>query len=222
VSASSSPTAAPADVVAAAHALTRHRLVTAYGHVSVRTGDSMLITPATALGDVSADELIDVPLSSTELPTGTPPEAWAHLATYRVRPDVGSVVRAMPPSAFAATAVVDELPILHGQSAWLGGPVGVHPSSTLLRTVELAEAMTPTLGDRHAVLLRGNGALTTGDHPGLAMARMQLLEVACRTWLDAAASGSPRPLPQAEIDRWRSTSGQLLPRLWHHLADGGA
>ena len=41
------------DLVEAAHVLSRLGLVTAYGHVSARTGTSMLVTPAADLGTVT-------------------------------------------------------------------------------------------------------------------------------------------------------------------------
>src|SRR5438874_11322272 len=98
----------PDELIAAARALSRHSLVTAFGHVSCRAGSRMTITPAADLGRVSPDQLVRVDLDCAELPVGAPPEAWAHLAIYRRRPDVRSVARAMPPSSFAVGAVADE------------------------------------------------------------------------------------------------------------------
>ena len=88
------------EVVEAAHVLSRLGLVTAFGHVSVRADDSMLITPAADLGTVTERDVVRVPLDAAALPAGTlptgaPAEAWAHLATYRVRPDAEAVA---PPS----------------------------------------------------------------------------------------------------------------------------
>jgi HCOMODA/2-hydroxy-3-carboxy-muconic semialdehyde decarboxylase len=38
--------------------------------------------------------------------------------------------------------------------------------------------------------------------------------------LAATGSGEPRPLSDIEIDSWRAVQGELLPRLWRHLAGG--
>jgi HCOMODA/2-hydroxy-3-carboxy-muconic semialdehyde decarboxylase len=215
-----SPTTTPvaAEVVSAAHALARHGLVTAYGHVSARIGAAMLITPPHPLSDVRSDALLTVPLDATSLPPGTPPEAWVHLAVYRTRPDVSAVARAMPPSGFAASSATTTVPVLHGQTAWLGDAVPVHPQASLLRTNALAISMAASLGPAHAVLLRGNGGVTTGESPGIAMARMYLLEAACRVWLEAARAGATRSLTTDEVAAWQDTSTQLLPRLWQFLA----
>jgi len=211
------------EIVAAAQALSRLGLVTAFGHVSARSQDGVLITPAADLRDVTEADLVEIPLTQElphALPKGAPAEAWAHLQVYAVRPDVAAIARAQPPSAFAAASVASELPVLHGQAAWLGRAVPVHQDARLLRTPELAAVAAGHLADRNsdALLLRGNGALTCGDTPGTAVARMWLLSVACTTWLTASASGTPHPLDPAELDAWRAVRPELLPRLWHHLA----
>jgi HCOMODA/2-hydroxy-3-carboxy-muconic semialdehyde decarboxylase len=225
------------EVVRASRTLSALGLVTAFGHVSQRADSVMVITPAADLGCVTESALVDVDLSAASLPPGAPAEAWAHLAVYRARPDVTAVARAQPPAAFAAAAALSGevqasarpsgpvmpadppvLPLLHGQGCWLGEPVPVHQDARLLRSAELAAAAVSLLGQSDALLLRGNGALTCGASPGLAVARMWLLSVACETWLAAAACGTPRLMGQAEADAWRAVAGELLPRLWLHLS----
>lgn len=203
-----------AQVVEAAWALSRLGLVTAYGHVSARSGAYALITPPADLGTVTPDALLHLPLEGG-LPAGVPAEGWVHTAVYQARPDVGAVVRAMPPSVFAVGARVTSLPLVHGQAAWLGERVPVHDSAHLLRTPELAAAAAAELGTGEALLLRGNGAITTGATPGIAVARMWLLAAACDTYL-AAGEGAV-PLRPAEVQSWRAVRDELLPRLWGHL-----
>jgi len=50
-------------VAEAANVLARLGLVTAYGHVSARAGEVMLITPAADLAEVTASQVIAVPLT---------------------------------------------------------------------------------------------------------------------------------------------------------------
>jgi HCOMODA/2-hydroxy-3-carboxy-muconic semialdehyde decarboxylase len=230
------------EVAEAGRVLSRLGLVTAYGHVSARAGDSMLITPAADLAGVTAAAVLEVPLSAASgppgagdapgagdtpgagdapgsagpLPAGVPAEAWIHLALYRARPDVAAIARAQPASAFAAAATATSLVPWHGQAAWLGESVPVHDSAALLRTPELAERAARRLGQGEALLLRGNGAVTVGATPGLAMARMWLLSAACEVYL-AARGGPVTPLSAEEIASWRAVGDELLPRLWLHL-----
>jgi HCOMODA/2-hydroxy-3-carboxy-muconic semialdehyde decarboxylase len=228
------------ELAEAARVLSALGLVTAYGHVSARAGDVMLITPAADLATATADGIVTVPLDTGApgagppdtgahgtgppgpgtlgtLAAGAPAEAWAHLALYRARPDAGAIARAQPPSAFAAAAGTTALPPLYGQAAWLGETVPVHDSAELLRSAELAGRAAGSLPVGEALLLRGNGALTLGTAPGLAAARMWLLSAACDAYISARAAGPVTPLSPAEITSWRAVSGELLPRLWQHL-----
>jgi HCOMODA/2-hydroxy-3-carboxy-muconic semialdehyde decarboxylase len=195
------------EVAEAARVLARLGLVTAFGHVSAREGDSMLITPAADLAGVTAASVIEVPLESQALPAGAPAEAWAHLALYRARPDAAAIARAQPAAAFAVAAVATVMVPVHGQAAWLGESVPVYGDAALLRSAD--------------------GALTLGAAPGLAVARMWLLAAACDVYLAAlAASGAASgaspvtTLSGGEIASWRAVSGELLPRLWEHLRRG--
>jgi len=216
-------------VAEAANVLAQLGLVTAYGHVSARAGQDMLITPAADLAAVTASQVIAVPLTATPpLPAGVPAEAWAHLALYRARPDAAAIARAQPVGAFAAAATTTSLVPLHGQAAWLGESIPVHDSALLLRSPELAERAARTLAGGTALLLRGNGAITLGARPGLAVARMWILAAACEVYLAArgvretmgTGFGTPysvTPLSADEIASWRAVGDELLPRLWQHL-----
>jgi HCOMODA/2-hydroxy-3-carboxy-muconic semialdehyde decarboxylase len=204
-------------VVEAAHVLSRLGLVTAYGHVSARAGASMLITPAADLAAVTEPAIVEVPLAASALPAAAPAEAWAHLALYRARPDAGAIARAQPAGAVAAAATTTSLAPLHGQAAWLGESVPVHDSAHLLRSAELAERAALALPTGEALLLRGNGALTLGTTPGVAVARMWLLSAACEAFVAARAAGRVKPLTVEEVASWRAVGDELLPRLWRHL-----
>ena len=209
------------ELVEAAHALSRLGLVTAYGHVSARAGASMLITPAADLATVAEATVVEVPLETSSLPMAAPAEAWAHLALYRARPDAGSIARAQPASAVAAAATTTSLAPLHGQAAWLGESVPVYDSAHLLRSADLAERAARSLPTGEALLLRGNGALTLGATPGVAVARMWLLSAACDAFVATRAAGQIRPLTVEEIASWRAICDELLPRLWQHLQRAG-
>ena len=218
------------EVAGAANVLARLGLVTAFGHVSARAGESMLITPAADLAGITASGVIEVPLAAGTLPAGTlpagtlpagaPAEAWAHLALYRARPDAAAIARAQPSGAFAVAAAVTTMVPLHGQAAWLGESVPVYDDAVLLRSPDQAERAARCLPAGEALLLRGNGAVTLGATPGLAVARMWLLAAACDVYLAAlAAAGTDpvTPLSAGEIASWRAVGGELLPRLWQHL-----
>jgi HCOMODA/2-hydroxy-3-carboxy-muconic semialdehyde decarboxylase len=209
------------DIVEAAHVLSRLGLVTAYGHVSARRGAAMVITPAAELAAVTAPDLVDVPLGTEMLPTGAPAEAWAHLALYRARPDAESIARAQPASAYAASALTASLVPLHGQAAWLGESIPVHDSAQLLRSADQAERAAASLRTGEAMLLRGNGALTIGATPGIAVARMWLLAAVCDTYVATLGRSGTKSLTADEVASWRAVGPELLPRLWQYLRRAG-
>ncbi len=207
----------PAEIVEAAHALAELGLVSAFGHVSARAGASMLITPAGDLAAVSEATLVSIPLDAIELPPRSPAEAWIHMAIYHGRADVDSIARAQPTSAYAAAATTTRVYPVHGQAAWLGRSIPVHDSAHLLRSAERATAAASSFPEGEALLLRGNGAITTGTSPGIAVARMWLLSAACEVHLATTASGNSALLTEDEIDSWRAVQNELLPRLWSHV-----
>lgn len=209
------------DLVSAAHALSALGLVTAFGHVSARYDDHMLITPAIDLGEAATDTILEIALDADELPPGTPGEVWIHFAVYRERPDVMAVARAMPEAAFALGALTALIVPLHGQGAMLGEAVPVHDAAHLMRTRDIAESAARSLGNADAVVLRGNGAVTTGTTPGQTVARMWLLDASCRVHLAARPAGTSTPLSSEEIASWRAAAPPLLDRLWEHLRRGG-
>jgi ribulose-5-phosphate 4-epimerase/fuculose-1-phosphate aldolase len=203
-------------IVEAAHVLSSLGLVTAFGHVSARTEEGFVITPAADLAIVDEDQLVTVPVPATALPAGAPAEAWLHVAFYRARPDVAAIARAHPPAAFAAAAPGTTLHPLYGQACWLGSRLPVYDDARLVRSPALAEAAARALPEGEALLLRGNGAATVGDSPGLAVTRMWLLAAACQVWTSTHPD-ERRGLNDTEIASWRAVSGELLPRLWAHL-----
>ena len=209
-------------VVAAAHALAGLGLVTAFGHVSQRHHDQMLITPAIDLADATVHSLVEVPLDADTLPPQAPGEAWIHLAVYRARPDVGAVARALPEAAFAVGAVASRILPLHGQGAFLGEAVPVHDDARLMRTAAIAQDAARTLADADALVLRGNGAVAAASTPGRAVARMWLLDRTCRLYLAARQAGTSKALTPGEVAAWRTAGEPLLERLWQHLSRAGA
>lgn len=210
------------EVVAAAAVLAAAGLVDAFGHVSVRSGDRVLMTPPKPLGAITAgDELVALDIAAADLPGGAAKEAWIHLAIYAARPDVGAICRAQPPSVLVAGVSGIPIRALHGQGAFVGRRVPVFDDARLVRDRARAERLANVLRDAPALVMRGNGAVTIGATPGLAAARMHVLETSARVNLDAAAAVGPRQvdaLTDDEFDAWAGVADEILGRLWRHLA----
>jgi HCOMODA/2-hydroxy-3-carboxy-muconic semialdehyde decarboxylase len=202
------------DLARAGKALVRQGLATAFGHVSVRVGDTFVISPPTPLDAFGADQVLTVPLGIDELPAGVPKEAWIHHEIYRRRDDVGAVCRSQPPVATALVSAGVPIRPLHGQGAFLGPEVAVHPDSHLVRNQSAGTALADRLGDAPGIVMRGNGAVTVGSDLASATALMWVLEASARMNTTASAAGAPQALPASEQDYWRSVAPELLARIW--------
>jgi L-fuculose-phosphate aldolase len=158
------------------------------GNVSVRVGDTVLVTPSGVPYDrLTADDVTGVDLDGrqvlgTLVPTSELP---MHLAVYRGT-DARAVVHTHAVHATAVSTLVTELPAIHYMTVALGGPVRVAPYATY-GTDELAENMLHALADRSGCLLQNHGTLTYGATLDQAYDRTAQLEWMCRLWLTASA-----------------------------------
>jgi ribulose-5-phosphate 4-epimerase/fuculose-1-phosphate aldolase len=106
---------------------------------------------------------------------------------------------------------------LHGQGSFLGSQVPVFDDAILVRDEARAVELAERLGDEHALLLRGNGAVTVGVNTGEAVARMWVLEASAQMNSVAAAAGKPTPLSDDEQAAWRGVATEILGRIWADL-----
>ncbi|MEU4148135.1 class II aldolase/adducin family protein [Streptomyces parvulus] len=193
-----------AELVAAARRTVADGLVVGTsGNVSVRVGDTVLVTPSgvpydrLAPGDVTGVGLDGRQVLGTLVPTSELP---LHLAVYRADDTARAVVHTHAVHATAVSLLVDELPPVHYMTAALGGPVRVAPYAAY-GTGELARGMLDALAGRTGCLLRNHGTVTYGTSLDQAYDRTAQLEWMCRLWL--TASSVPGRTPSL------LTSGQL-------------
>jgi L-fuculose-phosphate aldolase len=158
------------------------------GNVSVRIGDTVLVTPSGVPYDrLTPDDAVGVDLDGrqvlgTLLPTSELP---MHLAIYRAT-DARAVVHTHAVHATAVSTLVPELPSIHYMSGALGGPVRVARYATY-GTEELAENMLRALSDRSACLLQNHGTIAYGTTLDQAYDRTAQLEWMCHLWLTASS-----------------------------------
>lgn len=158
------------------------------GNVSVRVGDTVLVTPSgvpydrLAPEDVTGVDLDGRQVLGTLRPTSELP---MHLAVYRTT-DARAVVHTHAVHATAVSTLVRELPLIHYMAAAMGGAVRVAPYATY-GTPELAENMLRALTGRSACLLQNHGTVAHGVSLDQAYDRTAQLEWMCRVWLTASS-----------------------------------
>ncbi|MEU4050801.1 class II aldolase/adducin family protein [Streptomyces olivaceus] len=173
------------------------------GNVSVRVGDTVLVTPSGVPYDrLTPDDATGVDLAGrqvlgTLVPTSELP---MHLAVYNADPAARAVVHTHAVHATAVSLLVPELPPVHYMTAALGGPVRVAPYAAY-GTGELARGMLDALTGRTGCLLRNHGTITYGTSLDQAYDRTAQLEWMCRLWLTAASvpGRAPSLLTDAQL-----------------------
>ncbi|MER8017797.1 class II aldolase/adducin family protein [Streptomyces griseoluteus] len=189
-------------VATARRTVTDGLVVGTSGNVSVRVGDTVLVTPSgvpydrLTPADVTGVDLTGRQVLGSLVPTSELP---MHLAVYRTT-GARAIVHTHAVHATAVSTLVTELPAIHYLTGVLGGPVRVAPYAPY-GTPELAAHVLRALVDRSGCLLRNHGTLTHGDTLDRAYDRTAQLEWMCRVWLTASSVPglSPSLLTEAEL-----------------------
>ena len=206
----------------AARALGRHGLAHAYGHCSQRLDERhFLVCAARPMGLVAPGEDGTVVPLDGPLPPGVLGEVRIHREIYRRRPDVGGIVRSMPPRAMSLSVLRRTPRPLHGMSAYLAPGIPLWDDPQLVRSDAQALALAERLGDATAVVMRGNGVVTAGRDLPEAVVLTWYLEDAARIEIDCAAlGGEPVLLGDDEAALRATREGRIFERMWEHLTAG--
>ncbi len=134
-------------------------------------------------------------------------EVKMHSAVYKSNPDVQSVVHCHPRYATMMSVLQARLvPMCNEGSQLVRKPLPVYPHSKLILTEEDGQGVASALGDSQAALLRGHGAVTTGQNLEQSVMNMLHLEEQARmNWYAFCAMGPDHAgIPEADIVEARS------------------
>lgn len=174
------------------------------GNLSVRLGeDRVLCTRSGAMkGALSVRDLVLCDFAGRVCEGDGAPtsELRMHLMAYRVRPDVGAVVHAHPPTAtaFAAASIALDA-ISLPEMVILIGPIALVPYATP-GTDELAQELGKFLPSHDGFLLENHGALAVGKDLRQACQRMDLIEQNARVTLVVRQLGRPFQLSAKQLE----------------------
>jgi len=186
------------DIVSACRILSHQKLVAGFGHVSARIPNSQrfVMTPRISLALVKERDLLTVNLKG-EIVEGSQPapsETWLHAAFMKAKPEVHAITRIHARVANMFSVTDRKLEPVHNHGSFFAGGVPVFQRPDLITTPELGAAVAETLGDKPAVLLRGNGQVTVGRSiPEAVMMAIYLAEAA-EILYGALQIGTPIPL----------------------------
>lgn len=197
---------AAADIVRVCGLLYARGLIAgAEGNVSVRLAPGrILATPAgCAKATIRPADLVEVDAAGRVTAGSRRPstELAMHLRIYALRPDVGAVVHAHPPTATGfAVAGEDFMAGVLPEIIFGLGPVPLVPYGAP-GTPMLADRLEPFVGGHDVFLLANHGATACGATVDEAHQRMESLEQAARILLVARQLGRVIPLPADEVAR---------------------
>ena len=200
------------DIISASRILSHLRLVEGFGHVSARIPDSdrFLITPRISLAMVREEQLLTLNTNG-EVVDGHHPapfEAWLHTAIMKTKPRVNAITRIHARVANIFSVTDRRLEPVHNHGSFFAGGVPVFTTPDLISTEKLGTAVGEALGDRPAILLRGNGQVTVGRTIPEAVMMAIYLEEAAEVLYGALQIGKPIPLT---IDESRQRQIEALP-----------
>ena len=179
------------------------------GNISVRAGDTMLITPSATPYDAMTQEMIAaMPLSGPQMGDGSwvgerkPSTEWRfHLDILAARPEIGAIVHTHSTYATTLAIVGRSIPACHYMIAAFGGSdIRVAPYATF-GTAELSANAVAALAGRMGCLLANHGMITIGATLERAMWLAVELETLARQYYQALLIGKPVILTDEEIER---------------------
>ena len=190
------------DLISASRILSQQKLVEGFGHVSARIPgtDQFMITPRISLALVQENELMTMNLKG-EVVKGdhaAPFEAWLHTAIMRANPRVNAITRIHARIANIFSVTDRKLEPVHNHGSFFAGGVPVFSTPDLISTADLGGQVAQLIGEKPAVLLRGNGQVTVGRTIPEAVMMAIYLEEAAEILFGALQIGTPIPLTQNE------------------------
>lgn len=208
----------------AARALGNAGLVHAYGHCSVRLDPShFLVCASEPLGSIKPGEDGTVVPVEGALPEGVLGEVRIHQQVYALRPAVNAICRIMPPNIMALSTQHLTPLCRHGLSAYFANDIPLWKDPSLLRSDPEARKLAQTMGERPAIVMRGNGAVIAGHSLEEAVTFSWFLEDTARVEMAVRQSGFDATaglLSTAEVSSRQVTGGRVFERMWRYLTHG--
>lgn len=190
-------------VIQAGLRLIKEGLVTrTWGNVSVRAGENhMLITPSgRKYEDLTIDDIVEVNIHTSEYGGSIRPssEHMLHSEIYLTRPEINAVIHTHQMNASTCAAARREVPpILDDMAQIIGTTVRVAPYA-LPSTRKIVKGTVKALKGRMAALMANHGAVCIGRDLSEAFDVCQVLEKACKAFIEAEFLGGAKSINKFE------------------------
>ena len=172
-----------------------------WGNISVRIDDDLMaITPT---GEdytrMAPSDVPEVVISDGSFTGKKPSSEWKlHAAIYAERPEVHAVIHTHSMSASTVAAARRDVPPILDDLAQIVGPGVRCAPYALPSTKKIVRVTMKALRGRNAALLANHGAVCVGRDIEEAFTCCQILEKACRAFIEAEFLGGAKPLGPVE------------------------
>jgi L-fuculose-phosphate aldolase len=190
-------------VIEAGLRLLNEGLVTrTWGNVSIKADENhMLITPSgRKYEDLTVDDIVLVNINTSEYDGSIKPssEHKLHSEIYRTRPEINAVIHTHQMNASTCAAARREVPpILDDMVQLIGTSVRVAPYA-LPSTSKIVKGTIRALKGRMAALMANHGAVCIGRDIDEAFVVCQVLEKACKAFIEAEFLGGAKGINKFE------------------------
>jgi ribulose-5-phosphate 4-epimerase/fuculose-1-phosphate aldolase len=192
----------------------------ALGHVSYRLRDTpAMLIKGKGPGEVGLrytrpDDILEVDFNAEKVSgpddLQPPSESFLHIWLYKLNPAVRSVIHVHPEHAVLLTVCDKEILPIYG--AYGGGVrlaidgVPTYPRSITIHDDHLGEEFATFMGPRKAALMRGHGVSVVGSSVEDATVRVMELNQLVTMLYKAYLLGTPRPIPDEDIEAYARPS----------------
>jgi L-fuculose-phosphate aldolase len=167
-----------------------------WGNISIRVNDTdMLITPGgRSYEELTRDEIVLVNYHTSKYEGRVKPssEKELHCEIYRTRKEVNSVIHTHQMNASTVAATHRTVPTILDEMIQIIGPTVRVAEYALPSTKKITRKTLQALKDRNAALMANHGAVCVGGNLDEAFVVCQVLEKACKAFIEAAFLGGTK------------------------------
>lgn len=173
-----------------------------WGNISIRTGETtMLVTPSgRKYEEVTAAEMVPVDINTLEYEGKIKPssEYKLHAEIYKTRSEINAVIHTHQMNASTVAAARREVPPILDDMAQIIGPSVRVAEYALPSTKKIVKCTVKALKGRMAALMANHGAVCIGRDIDEAFVVCQVLEKACKAFIEAEFLGGAKEISRFE------------------------
>ena len=182
--------------------LHEHLVSGTWGNISLRIDkEIMVITPSgMPYETLSPEDMVVVNYNTLAWESEKKPssELKLHAAIYHQRSDITAVIHTHQPSALTVAAARREVPPILDDMAQIIGPSVRVADYALPNTKKIVRKTLQALRGRNAALMANHGAVCIGRDMEEAFIVCQVLEKACRSFIEAEFLGGAKQISPVE------------------------